>query len=109
MLDGKVCVVTGALGLISSELVRVLLAAGGKVVVTDLDHGACVDRAHALGERALGRGADITQPASLAALLAAIALAVRRAGSRASSARISTSVKCRVGDHSASYTPRITT
>jgi NAD(P)-dependent dehydrogenase (short-subunit alcohol dehydrogenase family) len=71
-LDGKVCVVTGALGLIGKELVRALLEAGGKVVITDLDHGACVDRAHALGAHTLGHGADITQPASLAALLGAI-------------------------------------
>jgi NAD(P)-dependent dehydrogenase (short-subunit alcohol dehydrogenase family) len=71
-LDGKVCVVTGALGLIGSALARGLADAGGRVVITDLDHGACVDRAHALGADALGQGADITQPASLAALLGAI-------------------------------------
>jgi NAD(P)-dependent dehydrogenase (short-subunit alcohol dehydrogenase family) len=71
-VDGKVCVVTGALGLIGSALVRALAEAGGRVVLTDLDHGACIDRAHALGRDALGHGADITQPASLAALLGAI-------------------------------------
>jgi len=70
-LDGKVCVVTGALGLIGSELVRALAGAGGLVVVTDLDHAACVERAGALGGGALGHGADITRPESLAALLAA--------------------------------------
>lgn len=71
-LAGKVCVVTGALGLIGKELARALAEAGGRVVLTDLDHGACVDRAHALGADSLGHGADITQPASLASLLAAI-------------------------------------
>lgn len=71
-LGGKVCVVTGALGLIGSALVRALLGAGGRVVITDLDHGACVDRAHALGDAALGHGADITRRESLASLLAAI-------------------------------------
>jgi NAD(P)-dependent dehydrogenase (short-subunit alcohol dehydrogenase family) len=70
-LGGKVCVVTGALGLIGGELVRALASAGGRLVLTDLDHGACVDRAHALGD-ALGHGADITRPESLGSLLAAI-------------------------------------
>lgn len=71
-LDGKVCVVTGALGLIGRELARGLAEAGGQLVITDLDHAACVDRAYAVGRDALGHGADITRPESLAALLAAI-------------------------------------
>jgi NAD(P)-dependent dehydrogenase (short-subunit alcohol dehydrogenase family) len=71
-LGGKVCVVTGALGLIGAALVRALLEAGGRVVVTDLEHGACVDRAHALGSGALGHGADITRRDSLVTLLAAV-------------------------------------
>ena len=71
-LDGKVCVVTGALGLIGKELARALAEAGARLVITDLDHGSCVDRAHALGSEVLGHGADITKPESLAALLAAI-------------------------------------
>ena len=44
-LDGKVCVVTGALGLIGRELLRGLAESGGRVVVTDLDHGE-IGRAH---------------------------------------------------------------
>lgn len=71
-LDGKVCVVTGALGLIGSALVGAIAQAGGRVVLTDLDHGACVDRAHALGHGALGHGADITRREALASLLAAV-------------------------------------
>lgn len=71
-LGGKVCVVTGALGLIGSALVRALLDAGGRVVVTDLDHGACIDRAHGLGHEALGCGADITRRETLVSLLAAV-------------------------------------
>jgi len=71
-LGGKVCVVTGALGLIGSALVRGLLDAGGRVVVTDLDHGACVDRAHGLGAAAFGQGADITRRETLVPLLAAV-------------------------------------
>jgi NAD(P)-dependent dehydrogenase (short-subunit alcohol dehydrogenase family) len=69
-LDGKVCIVTGALGLIGKTLASALAEAGGRVVITDLDHGACVDRAHALGG-ALGHGADITKSESVASLLAA--------------------------------------
>jgi len=71
-LDGKVCVVTGALGLIGSALVRALAGAGGRVVLTDLDHGACVDRAHALGGDAFGHGADITRRETVVSLLAAV-------------------------------------
>ncbi|HEU4732917.1 MAG TPA: SDR family oxidoreductase [Kofleriaceae bacterium] len=71
-LDGKVCVITGALGLLGHELTRAFAEAGARVVITDLDHGACVGRAHVLGATALGHGADITRPESLAALLAAI-------------------------------------
>jgi NAD(P)-dependent dehydrogenase (short-subunit alcohol dehydrogenase family) len=74
-LGGKVCVVTGALGLIGNPLARALAEAGGRVVLTDLDHSACVDRAQSLGGGggdALGHGADITKPESLASLLAAI-------------------------------------
>jgi NAD(P)-dependent dehydrogenase (short-subunit alcohol dehydrogenase family) len=79
-LHGKVCVVTGALGLIGKELARALVEAGGRVVLTDLDHGGCVDRAHGLASLGLlgrtsdvlGHGADITNPGSLVALLAAV-------------------------------------
>lgn len=67
VLDGKVCVVTGALGLLGREMCVALAAAGGRVVVTDLDEGASVDRAAAL-PGAIGVGADITRPDSLARL-----------------------------------------
>jgi NAD(P)-dependent dehydrogenase (short-subunit alcohol dehydrogenase family) len=71
-LDGKVCVVTGGLGLIGRAFCRALADAGGTVVVTDLDHARCVERAASYGHRALGHGADITSPASLCALRDAI-------------------------------------
>jgi NAD(P)-dependent dehydrogenase (short-subunit alcohol dehydrogenase family) len=71
-MNGKVCVITGALGLLGRELVAGLHAAGARIVVTDLDHHACVDRAYALGSDALGQGADITQPESIATLVAAV-------------------------------------
>ena len=66
-LAGKVCIVTGSLGLIGRDFCRALAEAGGNVVVTDLDHMACVDRATQL-PRAMGHGADITSEASLVAL-----------------------------------------
>ncbi len=67
-LDGEVCIVTGALGLIGRELSAALAEAGGRVVVTDLDGDACAARARELGAGAIGVGADITDPASLEAL-----------------------------------------
>jgi len=71
-LSGKVCVVTGALGLLGREFCRALAAAGGSVVLTDLDHAACADRATAFGPSAMGHGADITDPDSLIALRDAV-------------------------------------
>ena len=70
-LEGKVCVITGALGLLGRELVAALASAGGKVVLADLDHRACVDRACALPD-ALGHGVDITKQDSVVSVLAAV-------------------------------------
>ncbi|MBX3162020.1 MAG: SDR family oxidoreductase [Deltaproteobacteria bacterium] len=70
-LRGKVCVVTGSLGLIGRDFCRALAEAGGAVVVTDLDHAACVDRATQL-PNAIGHGADITSEDSLVALRDAV-------------------------------------
>jgi NAD(P)-dependent dehydrogenase (short-subunit alcohol dehydrogenase family) len=70
-LDGKVCVVTGALGLLGRDMLGALAAAGGAVVVTDVDERACADRAAAL-PGAIGIGADITDPAALGRLRDAV-------------------------------------
>jgi NAD(P)-dependent dehydrogenase (short-subunit alcohol dehydrogenase family) len=70
-LTGKVCVVTGALGLIGRDFCRALGEAGGSVVVTDLDHAACADRATQI-PGAIGHGADITSEPSLVALRDAV-------------------------------------
>lgn len=75
-VDGKVCVVTGGLGLIGGELCRALASAGGSVVVTDMDGDACAAKAAALAEefggRHLGMAANITDKASLERLRDAI-------------------------------------
>lgn len=74
-LVGRVGVVTGALGLLGREHVRALAARGAKVVVTDRDGAACEAFAAELaaeGHEALGRGADVTDKASLEALHEAV-------------------------------------
>lgn len=70
-LTGKVCVVTGGLGLIGRALVGGLADHGAHVVITDLDHAACVDRAAGV-KGAMGHGADITKRESLEALRDAV-------------------------------------
>lgn len=71
-VDGKVCVVTGALGLIGKAFCRALAAAGGRVVVTDLDHAGCLAFADELPGDHLGHGADITDRESLEVLRDAV-------------------------------------
>jgi NAD(P)-dependent dehydrogenase (short-subunit alcohol dehydrogenase family) len=71
-LDGKVAVVTGALGLLGREFAQILLEAGAEVVLADLDGPACRGRAEELiprfGRRARGHGLDVTRPESIQAL-----------------------------------------
>jgi len=76
-LDGKVCVVTGALGLLGREMCRALAGAGGALVVTDVDERACQDRAAAL-PGAIGVGADIADPGAVARLRDAVLARHRR-------------------------------
>lgn len=64
-LDGKVAVVTGALGLIGREHCKALADAGAHVVVADLDESACEKFAGELTPKAIGVGINITEKESV--------------------------------------------
>lgn len=76
-LDGKIAVVTGALGLLGREHCKALHAAGATVAVCDVDEAGCAGFAAELGERAFGCAFDITVPD---AVDAAVRRVVERAG-----------------------------
>lgn len=75
-LDGKIAVVTGALGLIGKQHCYALAEAGANVVVTDMNQEKCVafsdELSNVFQRKMLGVGADITKADSLKALRDAI-------------------------------------
>lgn len=64
-LNGKVSIVTGALGLIGKEHCRALSEAGSSVVVADLDGKGCMEFAKKLGNDSIGVSLDVTTKESI--------------------------------------------
>ncbi len=69
-LAGRTAIVTGGTGLLGREHCRTLAEAGARVVVADLDPGACEHLADEIGAGALGHRMDVTDPGSIERLLA---------------------------------------
>lgn len=64
-LNGKVSIVTGALGLIGKELCKALANAGSYVVVCDLDEEKCSQFAKELNNNSMGCYLDVTDKNSI--------------------------------------------
>ena len=73
-LQGKVIAVTGGAGGIASGIATAILEQGGRVGLLDLDRAKVEAAAAALnaGDRAIGLVADVTDPASIDAVLGSI-------------------------------------
>jgi rhamnose utilization protein RhaD (predicted bifunctional aldolase and dehydrogenase)/NAD(P)-dependent dehydrogenase (short-subunit alcohol dehydrogenase family) len=66
-LTGQVMLVTGGAGAIGAATARLFADTGAHVVVVDLDGDKAAEAAKKAGNQSIGIGADVTDPASLAA------------------------------------------
>ena len=70
-IDGKVALVTGALGVLGKTFCRALAAQGASVAVVDLDERSCIEFAAAIqkecGQRCIGVGCDVGDQTSVRA------------------------------------------
>lgn len=75
-LKGKVVIITGALGLLGTELCQAFADCGSHVVVVDLDKSGCRQRAAELSRKgkpvALGLGTDITRKDAVEEMVGAV-------------------------------------
>lgn len=77
-LDGRVAVVTGALGLLGRQHSQALADAGAHVIVTDLDGPACQAFAATLPTPSCGLALDVTRPESVQAAVETVLAAYGR-------------------------------
>lgn len=72
-LDGKVAIVTGGAGALGYSTIRLMVARGARVIVADLDFARAQAVAADFGEAAVAVAVDLTDEASITAMVAAAA------------------------------------